>query len=109
MPGGAALIVECQHALGRCCHVGDDKADARIKLVPVPLAPSPPGGACQRLSDAGQCLRPNASKLSLLTGSTCRLIVGPMLADWLKMREQVAAFDKAVRTEVKEGTACAGC
>jgi hypothetical protein len=32
-----------------------------------------------------------------------------MLADWLKMRGQVAAFDKAVRTEVKESTACAGC
>jgi hypothetical protein len=37
-----------------------------------------------------------------------RLEVSPA-ADWLKMREQVAAFDKAVRTEVKEGTACAGC
>lgn len=36
-------------------------------------------------------------------------IVGPMLAAWLTLREQVAAFDKAVRAEVKESPACAGC
>jgi hypothetical protein len=33
----AALIVEGSYALGRPCQVGDDDADARIKLAWVPL------------------------------------------------------------------------
>jgi hypothetical protein len=33
----AALVVEGDNALGRPRQVGDDKADARVKLVGVPL------------------------------------------------------------------------
>jgi transposase len=33
-------------------------------------------------------------------------IVRPMLAAWSKLREQVTAFDKAVRTEVKQNREC---
>src|SRR5271168_3546535 len=33
-------------------------------------------------------------------------IVRPMLAAWSKLREQIAAFDKAVRAEVKQSPEC---